>query len=413
MVYETKYYDLLGVSPTADDNQLKKAYRRLAMKYHPDKNQGDEQAQEKFKNISQAYECLSNPEKKQIYDEGGESALKEGGRGGGGMGGDPFDIFNMFFGGGGGRGGGRSRGPARGKDVVHQLGVTLENTYNGVTKKLALQKKVLCETCTGKGVKPEYADRRDGVLKCSYCKGSGMMIKHRQLGPGMIQQIQSVCSRCQGEGEMINPKFTCQSCSGNKTKKERKILEIHVEKGMEEGQKIVFNGEGDQEPGIEPGDIIIVLIEKEHDIYKRKDQELHLNMEIELVDALCGLKRSITTLDDRELHINTLPGEIIKYGDIKMVKGEGMPYKGNPFEKGNLVIQFKVSFPTNDWASQVDLSRLEAMLPRRGIPQPEPNDDAEEVYLEDFQVSAKRTAYDQDDDDDMHGHGQRVACQQQ
>jgi len=433
MVKETKFYDLLGVSPDADENTLRKAYRKLSLKYHPDKNPGDEKAAEMFKNISAAYGVLSDSEKRTLYDQYGEEGLKEGR--GGGRGGDPFDIFNMFFGGGGGRGG--ERGPRRGKDVVHQLAVTLDQFYNGVTKKLALQKTVLCTTCDGDGVKPEHSDKRDKILKCTVCRGAGVVIRQRQLGPGMIQQMQTVCDKCGGEGDKINPKYVCGGCKGNKTKKERKILEINVDKGMEEGQKITFRGEGDQEPGIEPGNVVIVLMEKEHDTYTRKGSNLIIPMEIDLVDSLCGLKRELTTLDDRIIHVNTLPGEIISHGQLKMVKGEGMPRKGDPFNKGDLIIKFSVKLPSAEWAhNNTDkLSKLEKLLPQRSIPQPSPSDDAEELYLEDYEESKQRQnqrqsrpgprgffsnmhQMDDSDDDDMgagagHPHGQNVQCQQQ
>jgi len=145
MVKETRFYDLLGVKPGASDSDLKKAYRKLALQYHPDKNSSPE-AGEKFKEISMAYEVLSNPEKRRIYDQHGEQGIKEGGGGGPGFS-SPMDIFDMFFG--GGFGGGRPRGPRRTKNIMHQLSVSLEDMYNGTTRKLALQKNVICDSCEG------------------------------------------------------------------------------------------------------------------------------------------------------------------------------------------------------------------------------------------------------------------------
>jgi len=425
MVKETKLYDILGVAPTADDSQLKKAYRKLAMKYHPDKNPDDQAAQEKFKDISGAYEVLSNEDKRKLYDTHGEQGLKEGGGRGGGSG-DPFDIFNMFFGGGGGRGG-RSRGPQKGKDLVHQLPVTLEQLYNGVTKKLSLQRKICCRKCNGEGIDLQFADRRDKILNCNTCKGQGVILKTRQLGPGMIQQMQSTCDICKGQGDQINPKYKCKECKGAKLSKDKQILEVHVEKGMEEGEKIYFRGQGDEEPGIEPGDVIIILVEKKHDTFERKENDLYMSMEIDLVDALTGMSRSVLTLDDRELIVSSLQGDIIKNEDIKMIRNEGMPMKRNPFEKGNLYIKFSINFPDKNWASKTDLKKLETLLPKRSIPKATVQDDSEEVHIEDAEFRRQNTrqgsygaqyaqaGFDEDDDPRMgggHGHGEGVQCQQ-
>jgi DnaJ family protein A protein 1 len=194
---------------------------------------------------------LADPKKREIYDKGGEQALKEGGGSDGGFS-SPMDIFDMFFGGGGRRG----KKENKGKDVIHQLGVSLEDMYNGTVRKLALQKNVICDKCEGRGGK------QGAVQKCTTCKGSGSQVILNQLGAGMYQQIHTTCRDCEGNGEKINAKDMCKTCNGKKIVHERKILEVHVDKGMEDGQKITFYGEGDQSPGLEPGDIIIILEEK-------------------------------------------------------------------------------------------------------------------------------------------------------
>lgn len=403
MVKETRFYDLLGVKPTANESELKKAYRRLALKYHPDKNPGPE-AGEKFKEISMAYEVLSNEDKRRIYDQAGEQGIKEGGSGGHGS--SPMDIFDMFFGGGGFGGmggmGGRSRGPRRTKNLMHQLSVSLEEMYNGATRKLALQKNVICGDCDGAGGK------EGAVQRCPNCRGTGMQVRVQQLGPGMMQQIQSVCGECHGSGERIDPKLRCKKCNGKKVTRERKILEVSVDKGMEDGQKITFSSEGDQEPGMEPGDIIIVLDEKEHPTFKRNGVDLIMKFNINITEALCGFKKAIKTLDDRNLIIQTIPGECIKTGDLKCVYGEGMPTYRNPFEKGKLIIQFNVEFPES--LDPAVVPKLEKLLP----PKEEPMipDEHEDVNMQEFDPEAdrrQRRSAMEDDEDHMH-HGPGVSC---
>ncbi|XP_033121392.1 dnaJ homolog subfamily A member 1-like isoform X2 [Anneissia japonica] len=398
MVKETGYYDLLGVRPDASDTELKKAYRKLALKYHPDRNPEDP---EKFKLISQAYEVLSDSKKREIYDRGGDQAIKEGG-GGESHFSSPMDIFDMFFGGGGGSGGRRER---KGKDVIHQLSVSLEEMYNASVRKLALQKNVVCEKCEGKGGK------KGAVEKCPTCRGSGVQVQVHQLGPGMVQQIQSVCRSCHGEGERINEKDRCRTCNGKKIVRERKILEVHVDKGMKDGQKIFFRGEGDQEPGLEPGDIIIILDEKEHSVYKRQANDLILKMEINLVEALCGFQKVIKTLDNRELLINSHAGDVVKHDELKCILNEGMPFYKNPYEKGRLIIKFQVNFPNDGFLTPEKLKQLENLLP--GREEPIQDDNAEEVDLVSFdpttyrQKSSHNHVYNEDDE----MGGRRVQCQ--
>uniref|UniRef100_A0A1I8G3G4 J domain-containing protein n=1 Tax=Macrostomum lignano TaxID=282301 RepID=A0A1I8G3G4_9PLAT len=315
MVKETKFYDLLGVTPNASEQELKKAYRKLALKYHPDKNP---EAGDKFKEIAMAFEVLSDPKKRKIYDEGGEQALKEGTPGEGFSFHNPMDIFDMFFG-----GGGRSRGPRRGKDV----------------------------------------------------------------------------------------------------NREKKILEVNIDKGMKDGQQIRFTGEGDQDPELEPGDIVIVLEEREHETFIRRSRDLILKLTINLNESLTGFKRVIGTLDQRSLLIESRPGEVIRHGSYKTVEHEGMPTYKNPFEKGRLIIHFTVEFPPTGFLSEKELKQLRKLLPPgQEVIVP---DDAEETVMTEFDpemdarqqrdggrggfMRAAAGGADSDDEDGA-GGGQRVQC---
>jgi len=287
---------------------------------------------------------------------------------------------------------------------VHQLSVTLEELYNGVVRKLAVQKNVICDACDGVGGKPGC------YQKCQQCRGSGMQVRIQQIAPGMMQQIQSMCQECHGEGESVDPKLRCKKCNGKKVIRERKILEVNVDKGMEDGQKIQFTEEGDQEPGLEPGDIIIVLDEKQHPVFKRNGMDLLMKMDISLTESLCGLKKTVATLDDRTLVIQTVPGEVIKSGDLKSVQGEGMPQYRNPFEKGRLIISFNVVFPDSlDPAMAENLAKILPSGPEPIIP-----DDHDEVDMYDFDPKADRQQsmrQQYDEDEEHHGaHGPGVSC---
>lgn len=245
----------------------------------------------------------------------------------------------------------------RGKDLVHQLGVTLEELYNGAVRKLALQKSIICDKCEGRGGK------KGSVEKCQTCRGNGIEVKIHMIAPGMAQQIEQVCSHCHGQGEIIAAKDRCKTCNGKKTVRDRKILEVHIEKGMRDGQKIVFSGEGDQEPDLQPGDIVIVLEEIEHAVFKRSKQDLVMQMPLQLVESLCGFQKVIKTLDNRDLVVTNLPGEVVKHDSFKSILGEGMPQYKNPFEKGRLIVQFQIIFPEK--IPQTIVADLEKCLPPR------------------------------------------------
>lgn len=412
----TKYYDLLGVPKTASVDELKKAYKKAAIKNHPDKG-GDP---EKFKEIAQAYEVLSDPEKREIYDEYGEDAIKEG-LGGGGPSHSPFDLFEQLFAGGGGFGGGRgrSRGPQRGQDVVHPLKVSLEDLYNGVSKKLSLSRNILCSKCKGKGTK-SGAD-----MKCHGCQGQGVKMSIRQIGPGMIQQMQHACPDCQGRGEvMVSERDKCPNCKAQKIVQEKKVLDVYVEKGMQNGQKITFAGEADEAPGLVTGDIVFVIQQKEHSSFKRKGDDLFMEHTLTLTEALCGFQFPVTHLDGRLILIKSAPGEVIQPRSFKAIDNEGMPVYQQPTVHGKLYIQFHVEFPKSGSMSLEAVKVLEAALPPRPAPTATPMeiDQCEETRMYDVNMEEEmrrkeqrhhqHSGHDMYDEEDEMG-GQRVQCAQQ
>ena len=323
----------------------------------------------------------------------------------------------MFFGM-GGRGGQSSNRRRRGKDVVYQMSVSLEELYNGTTRRLAIQKKILCEKCEGRGTKSPSIS----ATQCKTCNGSGFVTRVQQLGPSIVQRFQSGCQDCHGKGEIISSKDRCKVCEGKKTTTEKKILEVHIDKGMEDGHRVTFAGEGDMEPELEEaGDIIVVLDEKEHETFKRMQTlDLLMHMELTLTEALCGFQKVIETLDKRKLIITAIPGEVIKHGAVKSVLGEGMPRYKNPYEKGKLIIQFLVQFPPS--INPAVIAELESLLPPRPqVNLPMDGENVEEVMLMDVDLEQQRrdqrrnhhrAAYDEDDDDDprMGGHGPGVQC---
>lgn len=249
-----------------------------------------------------------------MYDQYGEAGLEGAAGGGGGMGAE--DLFAQFFGGGGGfggmfgggfGGGMRDTGPKKARPIRHQHKVSLEDMYRGKVSKLALQKSVICPGCEGRGGK------EGAVKRCTSCDGQGVKMMMRQMGP-MIQRFQTVCPECNGEGEMIRERDRCKVCKGKKTTVERKVLHVHIDRGVKSGTKIDFPNEGDQSPGVEPGDVQFEIEQKPHARFQRKDDDLFYRAEIDLLTALAGGVLHIEHLDDRWLNVEILPGEVIAPG---------------------------------------------------------------------------------------------------
>ncbi|TIB01743.1 hypothetical protein E3P94_01333 [Wallemia ichthyophaga] len=388
MVADRKYYDLLDSQPEASQADLKKSYRKKALRLHPDKG-GDPDL---FKEVTHAYEILSDEDKRQMYDQYGEEGLQ----GDAGMGMDPGDLFSQLFGGfGGGR---RPTGPRKGKDLVHRLNVSLEDMYKGKTTKLALNKNSICNGCEGRGGKA------GSVKQCTSCHGRGIKVSLRQLGP-MMQQVQQQCDSCNGQGEEIPAKDRCKTCNGKKITSGRKTLEVHIDKGLKNGAQIVFNGEADQAPGTLPGDVVIVVEEKPHSIFKRKGNDLFADKEIDLLSALGGGSFTIPHLDERLIKVSWPAGEIITPESLRKIPKEGMPSQ-RFHELGDLFVNIKVKFP--ETISPELVPHLEKALPPRNVPE------STSLHVDDVafeQLSAGQQAeqhhrpdsMEEDDEDDMRG----------
>ena len=406
MAKETKFYDILGVAPGADEDTLKRAYRKLALKYHPDKNK-EAGAQEKFKEISVAYDVLSDPEKRKRYDTYGEKGVDNEMQG---M--DASDIFSHFFG-----GGSRRRGEPKPKDIVHELPVPLEAFYTGKVTKLAITRDRFCGKCDGRGTNKPGVD-----ATCRDCNGAGVQNVTRQLGPMFVQQMQIQCPRCNGKGTACKPEDRCKGCDGRQVLKEKKIFEVHIDKGAARGDHVSFAGEGDQIAGVKlAGDIIIVFDEKPHPIFRRQGSHLVIERTVSLAEALTGVELLIDHLDGRKLHIKPPVGAVVDPSHMWAVDREGMPVAGTGgIEKGQLIIRMQVNYPKSFSPQQIADLRGVLGAPRR----PEVGPGAEECTMvptmidinqgkKDHRRAAGGFHFMNADDDEDQGGPRTASCAQQ
>jgi DnaJ family protein A protein 2 len=219
--------------------------------------------------------------------------------------------------------------------------VSLEDLYNGLETEISVERHRICSKCNGVGGTDPKA-----VQTCKGCKGKGMRTIMMQLGPGMYSQRTGPCDECGGKGESIDPSKMCKDCKGKKIKKETKKLTVEIDKGAPNGDKYIKHGEGDEIPEAEPGDVVVVIQEKKHKLFRRKGADLFMEKEITLIEALTGLDFVLTHLDGRKIRIRNTPGEVIKPESLFTVEKLGMPFHKRTYEHGNLIIQFKIKFPT-------------------------------------------------------------------
>lgn len=339
------YYEVLGIDKSADDAAIKKAYRGLAKKYHPDVNPGDETAEKKFKEASEAYAVLSDPEKRRQYDQFGHAAF-DGGAGGGGFGGFDFsgadfsDIFGDLFGfgdifGGGRRGGARRNGPMKGQDIRTSMRITFEEAVHGCKKEIELDVKEECKTCHGSGAKPGTSPET-----CSKCGGKGQVVFTQQSMFGTIRNVQT-CPDCQGSGKVIREK--CPDCRGTGYIPMRKKYEVDIPAGVDSGDRKRLTGLG--EPGINggpKGDVLIEFVVGRHPIFQRQDMNIFSAVPISFALAALG----------GEILIDTVDGKVaydVKAGtqtDTKVrLRGKGVPSVRNKEVRGDHYVTLVVQTP--------------------------------------------------------------------
>ena len=222
---------------------------------------------------------------------------------------------------------------------MHPMKCTLEEIYNGKATKIAVNRERICKKCEGKGGK------EGAVQKCPTCRGRGFVTKMTQLGPGMYSQSQGPCDECHGKGEIIDEANKCKTCNGKKVVKEKKIIDVNIDKGAPNNAQFTYHGEADEFPGTEPGDVIIVVQEQPHKKFKRKGADLLFEQKITLLEALTGVDFVLTHLDGKKIRIKNEPGEVIKPDDLKTIPEKGLPFHKQTFKYGNLFIIFKVEFP--------------------------------------------------------------------
>ncbi len=356
------YYELLGITRDSDTNEIKKAYRKLAMQYHPDKNPGDKSAEERFKEISEAYAVLSDPQKRRQYDQFGKAGMRGGGGFGGYEGGfvDPFDIFREVFGGGFGdifgMGGSSRRRPVskKGADLQIRLKMTLEEVYTGVKKKIKIKKYVSCETCKGSGASPGTS-----FATCHSCQGRGE-VAYRQ---GFFTVTQT-CQTCSGEGKIVEK--PCSACNGGGRIRGESTIDVEMPAGVAEGQYLTLRNAGNVGPNGGPsGDVIVVIEESPHEYFERHGDDIVYNLQLGFTQAALGEEVEVPTLNGKariQIAAGTQGGKILR------MKGKGLPHL-NSYGSGDQLIRVFVWTPTKLNAKSKEmlkqLANHEEMFPQK------------------------------------------------
>ena len=309
----TKFYELFGLDGTASSADIRKAYKKLLIKCHPDKG-GDPV---KFQEIQNAYEVLSDPNSKEIYDKYGEEGLKKGG-------GQSDSNLNK---------------KAKAPSMLFTIRVNLEDIYTGLSRELEITRDRCCKACKGTGSKSCSTG-----YTCSGCRGTGQVLKLVNTNFGMMQSAAD-CSACGGKGTTISEDDKCGECKFTKLTADKKILIVEVEKGAPDGCRYTFSGEGNEKPGFEVGDVNVEIFLENKTKFERKGADLATTIDITIIEALTQFEIELKHLDGRTIYIQNKKGEVIQPGVVKTVKEAGLPFHGSPYKFGNLYVSFNVTMP--------------------------------------------------------------------
>jgi molecular chaperone DnaJ len=342
------FYEILGVSRTATADELKKAYRKLAMQHHPDKNPGDKKAEEKFKELSHAYDILSDEQKRAAYDRYGHDAFTQSGNGGGGAGAAGFDfssgfadIFEDLFGMGGGRGRSQSTGPARGSDLRYNLQVSLEEAFKGKQETIKVTTSVACDVCHGSG-----GEKGSKPTECPTCHGAGRV----RASQGFFT-VERTCTTCQGMGKII--KNPCKNCAGTGRVRKEKTLSVNIPAGVEEGTRIRLSNEGEVGMrGGPAGDLYIFISVSEHPLFTRDGADIHCSVPIPMTTATLGGTIEVPTIDGSHVKV-TIP-EGTQHGHQMRLRGKGMSVLRSS-HRGDMYLHTLVETPVKLTKKQKDL----------------------------------------------------------